>query len=360
MLVSERGDQRLRDEVAQRRRPCPEYLRLESAHGVELLDWSRLRGSIQRRAPLGSLRHVAAAVARLEEFDVVFSDGEHLGIPMALAMRASRVRKPHLMLGHHLTTRAKRPLLRLRTIQGGIDRIVVHSRRQLQLAESELGIPSSRLSFVPYFADTAFWAPRPHAEEAAVVAVGREHRDYASLAAACIDMPVRVVVAAGSLHSPHAQWGPPSSWPNNFQLVATLDRASLRDLYARAMVVVVPVLPTDFQAGVTTLLEAMAMGKPVVVSATDGQRDIVDDGETGVLVPPGDPTALREAIRRLLDDPRERARLGRNARRAVETRFSLDGYAATLANLLDELGEAGASRRPAGSVPEGGATAVTA
>jgi glycosyltransferase involved in cell wall biosynthesis len=118
-----------------------------------------------------------------------------------------------------------------------------------------------------------------------------------------------------------------------------VDRATLRDLYARAMVVVVPVLPTDFQAGVTTLLEAMAMGKPVVVTATEGQRDIVEDGETGILVPPGDPAALRHAISRLLDDPAERDRLGRNARRAVETRFSLDVYASALAGHIDELAD---------------------
>jgi glycosyltransferase involved in cell wall biosynthesis len=106
---------------------------------------------------------------------------------------------------------------------------------------------------------------------------------------------------------------------------------ALRDWYARAAIVVVPLLPNDFQAGVTTLLEAMAMGKAVVVSATEGQRDIVVDGQTGILVPPGDEASLRDVLRRLLADPAERARLGQNARCAVIEQFSLDRYAYALA-----------------------------
>jgi glycosyltransferase involved in cell wall biosynthesis len=106
--------------------------------------------------------------------------------------------------------------------------------------------------------------------------------------------------------------------------------SELRDLYAQAEVVVVPLIPTDFQAGVTTIIEAMAMAKAVVVTATDGQRDIVTDGETGVLVPAYDAMALRSELQRLLADPGERRRLGANAREAVLSRFDLPIYAAAL------------------------------
>ncbi len=359
MLVSQSADAQLRADVAAGRRPCPEYLRLEADHGVELLDWSRLPKPVHERTAASSLLHVVAAARKLDRFDVVFSDGEHLGVPLSVLIRIRWPSKAHLVLGHHITTPTKRRVFKLLGAERGMSRVLMHSRRQVEVAVRELGLPRSRLAFVPYFADSAFWSPRPQMEEALVVTAGREHRDYVTLAAACSGMPERVVVAAGSFHSPRAPWAAPSSWPRNFDVLQTLDRTSLRELYARAMVVVVPVLPTDFQAGVTTLLEAMAMGKPVVVTATEGQRDIVDNGDTGILVPPGDPGALRNAVRRLLDDAGERARLGRNARRAVETRFSLDIYAATLAAHLDELAEASTSRRPGGDVPEGHATRVS-
>jgi glycosyltransferase involved in cell wall biosynthesis len=62
-------------------------------------------------------------------------------------------------------------------------------------------------------------------------------------------------------------------------------------------------------------LEAMASGVPVIASAVGGMLDTVEDGGTGLLVPPDDAPALAAAARRLLDDDRLRAALGRAGRR---------------------------------------------
>jgi len=107
MLVSARAGARLREDVGLGRRPCPEYLRLEQRHGVELLDWSRLRSEASGRSVGLSVAHARTALRRLDTVDAVFSDGEHLGVPLALAMRLKGLSTPHLMLGHHLTTRAR-------------------------------------------------------------------------------------------------------------------------------------------------------------------------------------------------------------------------------------------------------------
>jgi glycosyltransferase involved in cell wall biosynthesis len=339
MLVSARADGRLRDAVRDGQRPCPEYLRLEERHGVELLDWSHLGPAATRRSARLSLAHVRAALPVLRDVDAVFSDGEHIGVPLALAMRVRRLRTPHLVLGHHLTTRAKWPLFRLLRPQGRMSRVLVHSSRQLELATAVLGIPRDRLDLLAYHADVDFWAPgrdREATSEPLVLAVGREHRDYATLATACAGLPARVHVAAGSLFSPGARRSDPQAWPSNFT-VGFADHLALRELYARAAVVAVPLVPTDFQAGVTTILEAMAMGRPVVVTATEGQRDIVEDGVTGVMVPPGDADALRDAVASLLANPRERRRLGDNAREAVVLRFGLNAYTDELFRHLVEI-----------------------
>ncbi|HKF18733.1 MAG TPA: glycosyltransferase family 4 protein [Candidatus Dormibacteraeota bacterium] len=336
MLVSARAGARLREDVGLGRRPCPEYLRLEQRHGVELLDWSRLRSEASGRSVGLSVAHARTALRRLDTVDAVFSDGEHLGVPLALAMRLKGLSTPHLMLGHHLTTQAKRRVFRLLRPQARISRVLVHSRRQLELAASELGIPRQRLAFVPYGVDADFWSPTRTREEKLVVSVGREHRDYATLARACSGLPGRVFVAAGSLFSPSAPQDQPRSWPANFD-VGFAEPADLRDWYARASVVVVPLVPNEFQAGVTTILEAMAMAKAVVVTATAGQRDLIEDGMTGLLVPPDDASAMRQAATRLLADPQERRRLGDNARQSVQWQFGLDRYADCLAQHLDEI-----------------------
>jgi glycosyltransferase involved in cell wall biosynthesis len=110
----------------------------------------------------------------------------------------------------------------------------------------------------------------------------------------------------------------------------------LRELYARADLVVVPVVETDFQAGITTILEAMAMGKAVVCTRTTGQTDTIVDDVTGVYVPPGDAPALRAAIEDLLVDPARRARLGAAARAWVTAHADIQVYAQRLADVATE------------------------
>jgi len=334
MIVSADAGPNARLAIRNGTRPVPEFIALERDYGVRLLDWSTL-GIAPGRSTSRSLRQVRAALRAAENADAVFSDGEHVGIPLGVALETIGPSRPHLVLGHHLTSRSKPRMLRwLRHM--GITRMLVHSRTQLEVAVDSLGFGPGSAAFVPYYADASFWQAQPESGQSVIVSAGREHRDYATLAAAVRDLPVRTIIGAGSLYSPGAVCRMPATMPSNIT-VGMRSATELRELYALSAVVVVPLIPNDFQAGVTTILEAMAMGRPVVVSATGGQRDVVVDGETGVLVPPGDPAALHDALRRLLDDPAERRRLGANARDAVLAQFDLPVYAEALHRHLADI-----------------------
>ena len=82
-------------------------------------------------------------------------------------------------------------------------------------------------------------------------------------------------------------------------------------------------LGSTFEGGPYAVLEAMRAGVPVVATDVVGTSDCVVDGETGVLVPPGEPAALADAVLRLLDDDARGERLVAAGRRAVEERFSV-------------------------------------
>ena len=107
----------------------------------------------------------------------------------------------------------------------------------------------------------------------------------------------------------------------------------LRDLYARASCVVLPQRSDDYPygsegGGLTALLEAMAMGRPVVATERAILRDYLEDGVDGILVPPEDPDALREAVQRVLGDPDLARSLGAAARTRVERAHTSRGFAA--------------------------------
>jgi glycosyltransferase involved in cell wall biosynthesis len=97
------------------------------------------------------------------------------------------------------------------------------------------------------------------------------------------------------------------------------------------------VLPSLFEGTPLALLEAMAAGKAVVTSAIAGVDEVVSDGETGLLVRPGDPDALAEALRRVVGDAELRARLGAAARLRAEAEHSAVGSTRRVTAVYDEL-----------------------
>jgi glycosyltransferase involved in cell wall biosynthesis len=112
---------------------------------------------------------------------------------------------------------------------------------------------------------------------------------------------------------------------------------ALRDLYAQSSVVVVPTHETLNACGVSTILEASAMEKPLVVSDNTALKDFCIPDETCLLVPRQDPGAMRAAILRLLNDPQTAARLARNAREFVVSNFSRPAFAKRLGAVLKEI-----------------------
>jgi glycosyltransferase involved in cell wall biosynthesis len=90
-----------------------------------------------------------------------------------------------------------------------------------------------------------------------------------------------------------------------------------------------------------SIVEAMALGRPVVATRTGGIPDTITDGVDGLLVAPGDPGALADAIRRLVDDPTQAARLGTEAAVSVRARFDRSVTAAA----MDSLYRAAIDRR---------------
>ena len=147
------------------------------------------------------------------------------------------------------------------------------------------------MTLTPFMVDTAWWRQeavvRRQGSRPAICSVGQEYRDYHTLVEAVRGLEVDVTIAAASPWSRRPDAAQELDIPDNVH-VTKLNQYDLRQLYADSDFVVVPVEETDFQAGITTILEAMAMELAVVCSRTSGQTDTVVDDVNGILVVPGD------------------------------------------------------------------------
>ena len=98
-------------------------------------------------------------------------------------------------------------------------------------------------------------------------------------------------------------------------------RRDVDEIYAICDVVMFSSL---FEGLSLTMLEAMASGKAVVATRLAENREVIEDGRTGLLVQVGDDNGLASAVSGLLEHKDERVRLGRAARQTVETRFCIE------------------------------------
>jgi L-malate glycosyltransferase len=97
------------------------------------------------------------------------------------------------------------------------------------------------------------------------------------------------------------------------------------------------VMPSLWEGLPLSMVLAMGAGLPVVATRVAGIPEVVQDGETGLLVPPADPGRLGDALLALVRDASLRTRLGSAAKARVLPRFGVDGYLASVTNLYDRL-----------------------
>lgn len=158
---------------------------------------------------------------------------------------------------------------------------------------------------------------------------GNGARDYGVLFDAVGGLDCRVIVAMRDRTILHDK-----AVPGNVEIVSVSPQ-EYRNLMAKSRITVIPVLPGLLMgAGVQSYLNAMFMGKPVIVSDVPGARDYIENGLTGIIVKPGDAVELREAIRFLLAHRLEKERMGTEARKAVEERYAPEKYVRGLLDII--------------------------
>jgi glycosyltransferase involved in cell wall biosynthesis len=298
--------------------------------------WWPMEWILARRFGMGfALDLVLRNVGVLRRARVVVSTVDSCGLPLALLKNLGLLRARLIYISQGLSDRvaaygARRWLSRrYRNLLLGVDELVVLSGGARDSLATWLGVPADRIRVLPFGTDCEFWRNTALSGERGgrVISVGSDSgRDYPTLLAAAADLPLHIVTRQPLTLDRH---------PN---LIHSTNHSpiELRDIYSRAAFVVIPLLDRSQPSGQSATLQAMACGKAVIVTRTRGWwgEPFVRDGETCVLVPPGDVSALRAAMRRFWSEPELCRRIGQKARETVVSHFSEDQMAAALDRLI--------------------------
>lgn len=297
-------------------------------------------GRVERLGRVGPAFADAAQAVRLARAlrgrPKLLAQSEQSGYLAAFAAVPGGQRLFVIYHGHRWWERRQRAFAALARRLGRVEFLCL-SRALADILVGELGMPIARVHVTGYGADAAYFCPSsaPAGDgPAPVVAAGSASRDYRTLVEASRDLAVPVEVAADSTWFREALDLGAEALPAHVRVFSAGGYGRLRSLYARSAFVVVPLRPVRFAAGYAVIAEAMAMGRAVIATRTEAPSDLIEDGVTGLLVPPGDAGALGDAMRTLLADPARASAMGAAGRRAVEAGANLDAYVGRLTEVV--------------------------
>jgi glycosyltransferase involved in cell wall biosynthesis len=310
---------------------CPRVSLLEEELNMQLLDERYLRTIPIARKMFYKLLPVNLALI-LEawiihrQYDAVISYYERIGLPFAYLQKIFGSDIPHILLTTWLSSDAK--VWFLKRVHENLSKIMTWSSVQRDYAIKEIGISPEKIKLLKRGTDQNFWRPM-ESETDMICSAGMEMRDYPTMIKALksLDIPCHIATgkARGQLFGTVKKLYEMDDIPKHIT-VGSKSYLQMREMYARSRFVVVPLLETDTDNGLTVILEAMAMGKTVICSKVEGQIDVIEDGVTGVYVPQGDVKALRKEIVNLWNNPEKAKEMGKAARKHIEETHNLEQF----------------------------------
>ncbi len=283
-----------------------------------------------------STAQIIEALFILHRFDLILSHTEKVSFPLALILKWFRSSKPHIVVLSRITSvnnkKSKQKIWFFKKTMNSVTRFLIWSSVQRKIAIERFGVPPEKIILLKRGLDQLFWSPR-EVETDMICSVGMEARDYPTLVDALRQLEIPCHIAAGAsrgdIFKTVERLHNISDIPDSVT-IGPKEPLELRALYARSRFTVISLLPTDSDNGLTSMLETMAMGKPVICSRTEGQVDIIQDGVTGIYVPQGDSGAMRDAIQSLWDDPERCKKMGKAAREFIVKHHNMEQFVSAI------------------------------
>jgi len=232
--------------------------------------------------------------------------------------------------------------------------VITVSEANARHIATSFGVPRERIHVISCGVNTKLFRPAEGTDTAArdigstappgpIVCVARHRpvKNLGLLLEACAILRDRgvnfrcVMVGDGPSHDELAGIRAQLRLESRVEMVGAATRGAVLEWLRRASVAV---LSSHSEGMPVSLMEAGACGVPVVAPRVGGIPELVEDGVTGLITPPGDAQAMADALEQLLSSPPLRAEMGRAARRRIMANFSIGGQVVRLLKLWSDLG----------------------
>ncbi|TAF06984.1 MAG: glycosyltransferase [Nostocales cyanobacterium] len=320
---------------------------------VDILPYQKFRliKQIGEKLKLGDLDQQLRVIFIAHQYDVIYSTCQTSTLILGLLRILGIFKTP-------LVVKLERPFknntlnkILLKILAKAHDKILCLSNRTENQLRDDFGVNKNKLALLdwgpdlPSYDDYEF--PAHNIDEQRVfVSAGNESRDYNTLVQAFskVDCPLKIYCSSKSAPtltplSPNIK----IQYSNRETLVLAWKALSWKELlseYAQAYAITIPLyipphrIDTTPLYGLTSLLDAMAMGKPVIMTKHRQANIDVEKEKIGLWVEPGDVKGWQQAVAYLLEHPEEAQEMGKRGRILAEQKYNLENFSSQLATAL--------------------------
>jgi hypothetical protein len=262
--------------------------------------------------------------------DIGLTWDENMARRMAIVEPHAEMYSGVIWLTDLLASSPARALGSMRGILRRMTRTFVLSRAQVEPLTEFLGADGPPVDYVRFGVDTDFYSYAPYPTTPMLLSVGGDRDRDAALLFGALEHVRRTMPHVSILVQTKSSLTPPAG----VTVVSQLSHLQLRSAYENASVVLLATKPNLHVSGMTVSLEAMATGRPVVITETPGMSDYISHETTGLMVGRHTAEELGAAALSLLADHALAEAMGVSARRWVEDNFTVGHLARRLADVM--------------------------